>query len=61
MTSQNKGEIVHYGKNSISIFKDSLASIDKSYILIRRLDTRLIIPWSFDIILFFPNFLDATS
>ena len=34
-------EIVHYGKNSISIFEEFFASIDKIFILAGRLDTRL--------------------
>ena len=40
-TMRNSSTMVHYGKSSISIFKESFASIDKIFFLGRRLDTRL--------------------
>ena len=38
---QSSCEIVHYGKSSISIFRESFASIDKIFFLGGRLGTRL--------------------
>ena len=38
---KNSFEIVHYGKSSIALFKESFASIDKILSLGGRLGTRL--------------------
>ena len=40
-TMRNSSTMGRYGNSSISIFKESFASIDKIFFLGRRLDTRL--------------------
>ena len=50
-------EIVHYRKNSISVFQEIFASADKVLFFERRTEHEAIILWSFKIFLIFRNYI----